>query len=227
MKKRNVMTMALSLAMVGVIGAGATLAYFADSDDAVTNSFTFAGGAGGGDAITVILDEFVPDNPGGNATATLKEGEKGYDYSNVVPGDTLAKMPTVSVDSEIDCYVFLKVTENDDVKVKWIASNPAWTEIEDADLLPGQSVYYYSGEKCKDGMNGVVPGGNEIVLISEEDQAEALFTQVEVQTTATDDAGDGKLADVTIQVAAIQATGFTSAQNAYESNEGDLEFLGD
>lgn len=227
MKKRNVMTMALSLAMVGVIGAGATLAYFADSDDAVTNSFTFAGGAGGGDAITVFLDEFVPGNPGGNATAAPKdgEGEKGYDYSNVVPGDTLTKVPTVSVDSEIDCYVFLKVTDNDDVAVKWSDSNPAWTEIEDAGLLPGQRVYYYSGEKCKEGMNGVVPAGNT-VLISEEDQAEALFTQVEVQTTATDDAGDGKLDDVIIQVAAIQATGFTSAQNAYENNEGDLEFLG-
>lgn len=221
MKKRNVMTMALSLAMVGVIGAGATLAYFADSDDAVTNSFTFAGGAGGGDAITVILDEVVPGNPGGNATAAPKDGEKGYDYSNVVPGDTLAKMPTVSVNSEINCYVFLKVTENDDVAVKWSDSNPAWTAIEDEDLQPGESVYYYSGEKS---VNGVIPAGNT-VLISSEKTDEPLFTQVEVRTGAAGDS-NGKLEDVIIQVAAIQATGFTSAQNAYENNEGDLEFLG-
>lgn len=220
MKKRNVMTMALSLAMVGVIGAGATLAYFADSDGAVTNSFTFAGGADG-DAITVTLGEVVPDEPGGNATASSKQIGKGYDYLDVVPGDTLAKMPTVSVNSDIDCYVFLKVTENDDVKVKWLVENPAWTEIEDEDLLHGESVYYYSGAKSQD---GVIADG-QTVLISDVEDDEPLFTEVEVQTTATADS-NGKLEDVTIQVAAIQATGFTSAQDAYDNSGDDLVFEG-
>lgn len=220
MKKRNVMTMALSLAMVGVIGAGATLAYFADSDGAVTNSFTFAGG-GDGNAITVTLNEVVPAAPGGDASAASKMSGKGYDYTNVVPGDTLDKMPTVSVDSDIDCYVFLKVTENDDVKVKWLEENTAWTEIEDADLLPGESVYYYSGTKSQ---NGVIAAG-ETVLISSDVTEEALFTEVEVQTTAEADS-EGKLDDVTIKVAAIQATGFTSAQDAYDNSGDDLVFEG-
>ena len=220
MKKRNVMTMALSLAMVGVIGAGATLAYFTATDGQVTNSFTFAGGADG-DAITVTLDEVVPATPGGNATATPKQSGKGYDYSNVVPGDTLAKMPTVSVNSDIDCYVFLKVTENDDVAVKWSDSNPAWTEIEDDNLLAGQSVYYYSGAKSQD---GVIADG-QTVLISDTVKDEPLFTQVEVQTTAEANS-EGELEDVTIQVAAIQATGFTSAQDAYDKSGDDLVFKG-
>lgn len=123
--------------------------------------------------------------------------------------------------SNIDCYVFLKVTENDDVKVKWSDSNPAWTEIEDEDLPAGESVYYYSGKKSQ---TGVIAAG-ETVLISSEVTDEALFTEVEVQTAAEADP-EGKLDDVTIKVAAIQATGFTSAQDAYDNSGDDLVFEG-
>ena len=94
MKKRNVMTMALSLAMVGVIGVGSTLAYLSAHDGTLTNTFEF-------DKSGITLDQW--ENANNTEGAELgaegevkeigkvdgqNEDENGYDYTNVIPGGT-------------------------------------------------------------------------------------------------------------------------------------------
>ena len=56
MKKKNFLTILLSLALVAVIGVGATLAYLTDNTQTVNNKFTF-------DDIEITLKEnaTVPD----------------------------------------------------------------------------------------------------------------------------------------------------------------------
>lgn len=88
--KRKLMTSALIIAMLAVLVAGASLAYFTDTDSA-TNTFTVGG-------VDITLTEPAWDE---NATHTL------------MPGAAFDKNPTITVaaDSQ-DCYTFLEIDLN-------------------------------------------------------------------------------------------------------------------
>ena len=94
MKKKNLLTAALSLSLVAVITVGATLAYFTDTTDAQTNVFTT------GNVNIQMTDKTESTDP------NVKVGEYEYDaqgnqtgilYTNVLPGDTLSKKVAVEV----------------------------------------------------------------------------------------------------------------------------------
>jgi predicted ribosomally synthesized peptide with SipW-like signal peptide len=95
MKKKSILTIVLSLVLVGVISVGATMAYLTSMTDIKVNTFTI------GD-VKIQLDE-------------PKWDAKDASH-NFVPGVTLPKDPTVTVKANSeDCYVFMFV----DSPSKW------------------------------------------------------------------------------------------------------------
>lgn len=116
MKKRNVMTMALSLAMVGVIGVGSTLAYLSAHDGTLTNTFKFA------DNITVDVYEYTP-------AGSVKD-QDGYDYTNLVVGQELEKDVDVDLTTSVETYLFINIKsvgEGTPVELGDIADT--WTKV--------------------------------------------------------------------------------------------------
>ena len=104
MKKRNVMTMALSLALVGVIGVGSTLAYLTAKDGTLTNTFEFAG--------NIVVDVYETSD---DAFADVKSTGSGVnsagriEYENLVPGQSLKKDVDVKLTSTVDTDLYVLI----------------------------------------------------------------------------------------------------------------------
>lgn len=97
MKKKNILTIALSLCLAAVIAVGATLAYFTDSTNAKTNTFTMG-------KVKIDLTDTTEE------TENVTPGQDGIEYVKVMPGDTLSKIVTVTKDTDsADCYVAVLV----------------------------------------------------------------------------------------------------------------------
>ena len=211
MKKRNVMTMALSLAMVGVIAVGGTLAYLTATDGSVTNTFTFVtGDPTDPGVINVKLEEDLPFTEGTQGVASVASNTQGgYDYTNVVPHQTLPKAPKVSVKTKVKSYVYVRVTEGtgeNAVKVATELPNENWTLIDTVEEGTTISKVYAYHE-------AVIPNGNYRELGS-------IFDAVKIPNIDTVKNGEAvQLQDVKIEVAAIQTATFTSAENAYEDGK--------
>lgn len=191
MKMKNMLIGGMSLALVACISIGGTLAFLTATDEAVTNTFDFANG------MTVTLDEDEPDPVKNEKIAKNEQG--GYDYTNVVPGQTLNKAPEFTVTTTVDAYVFARVTEGANMTIGAITAG--WTELEGVD-----NVWYKAVTALAD------DEGNGILQ-----DLDTLFTQVTVGNV--DLAGTEDLGDIKIEVAAIQQSGFTSAEEAYEEAE--------
>lgn len=89
-KKRTKVAIALaSLALVGTVAIGGISAYFTDSK-AKDNTFTVGEGVG------ITLTE-----PGWN--------DNDVSHTNIVPGATFTKDPTITNDGLVDAYAFVKV----------------------------------------------------------------------------------------------------------------------
>lgn len=96
MNKKKVITMITTIALVAVVGVGATLAYFTDSED-VSNVVTMG---------HVDITLYETDSSGDAATIT----EEGLTFDNVMPGDVLAKDPSVKVNTgSSDAYIRVKM----------------------------------------------------------------------------------------------------------------------
>lgn len=194
MKKKNVLLMALSMVLVAVISIGSTLAYLTATDGAITNTFTFANN---------IKVELTEPQPTGLGNASVSgDTESGWNYTNVVPGQTLDKQPTFSVETSVDAYVFARVTESSNVSVlNYNTAAGGWIYLKDD---AGKKVYY----------KAVTASVSEGVAVNQ--PLGALFTQVKISenidlagtTTVT-------LNPITIEVAAIQQAGFTTPEAAY------------
>ena len=180
MKKKNVLALVLSLSLVLVLGIGATLAAITATDDSVTNTFRFG-------SMTVSLTEEQPEATG-EETITANS-DKGYDYTNVVPGQTLNKAPEISVDTSVSAYVFVKVSGLSANLSTTITTG--WTAYGTVDAY-GNGVYY----KTVDGADAAQDLGT-------------IFTQV---TLGADMDGTESINDITIQVAAVQLSGLTVDQ---------------
>lgn len=139
--KKSLITMIAALALVGVVGAGATLAYLTDTTDTVKNTFTVG-------KVDITLTETSKDGVSNN--------DKGFDYNNILPGDELDKKPVVTVVAgSSSCYVFVKVN-NTTNKMITFEMDPAWTAVS------GVSDVYYqlvSEEVAKEGKPLVVFDG--------------------------------------------------------------------
>ena len=186
MKKKNVLLMALSMVLVAVISIGSTLAYLTANDDKVVNSFEFANG------ITVTLDEDQPAATGDETISANADG--GYSYTNVVPGQTLNKAPKLTVTTSVDAYVFARVTPGENMTIGTITDG--WTKLEGVETDSGKLVYY----KAVEGQAALRDLGT-------------LFNQVTVGNVEL--SGSETLGSITIEVAAIQQSGFDTPAAAY------------
>ncbi len=193
MKKKNLITTVASVAMVGVIAVGSTLAYLSDTDGKLTNSFDFVA-----NGISIDLWE-------NNGIEDLGKGSSDpveYTYSNVVAGQKLTKDVNADVKTSVDAYVFIKLQETgdgagllDSAEVKGI-----WTPYE---AVPG--VYYTTVE--------VDTQGTEKTFNLD------IFDEVTVPTTVSE--ANASLKNIVISTAAIQTEGLT-AQQAYAQISSQL-----
>ncbi len=184
MKKRNFLTILLSLALVAVIGVGATLAYLTDNTQTVNNKFTF-------DDIVITLKEnaSVPDGQFYQikktedetfGTTEIKGAEKGIDYDEVLPGATVEKNPYITVsESNAHAYVYAYVT-GVAAPLSVVAWSDGWTEVE-TDL---------TGTLLRREVAKNAAGKYDV------------FTQVQVAATAN---GEETLNDISIKAYAHQA----------------------
>lgn len=166
MKKKNLLTAAASLALVAVIGVGATLAYFTDKTETKKNVFS------AGKVDIELIDE-SPAHDGWKQGVDNDDPEvEGLKFDPVMPGDTLSKHVAVTVaDDSQDAYVAIRVvadanlpygteTDNLDMKV-WLyqtiatATDNVWYMDIEPDF--SSAIFY-----CKD----VVSAGETVDLLN-------------------------------------------------------------
>lgn len=200
MKKRNVMTMALSLAMVGVIGVGSTLAYLTATDGELTNTFTFANN------IKVDLYEEGTIGKGDDSSS-------GKNYTNLVSGQELGKNVDVEITTSFDTWLLVKVSqENPADKANAAAMDLSdtltqimdkdWAQVmNDDEAVPG--VYYVKVERS-----------NGMSSTTEYD----FFETVKVPSVGPDDVANG-LQNVVIDVFAVQTEGLATSYDAYMQSQ--------
>lgn len=209
MKKRNILTAVLALALVAVVAVGATMAYLTDTDDQVVNTFTFANG------MEVTITEPTP-SPVHDEKITEKDPThpgKGFNYENVVPGQDLNKAPEISTTTDVDAYVFVKISgANPLVSISKTdgmgVDLSKWTAI-DADTPDqyGNGIYYTT------------------VTVTEDTKGQAkdlgsIFKQVTVgeKDLLNTTAGEAlDLGDIMIDVYEIQMNGITLDQAKAEA----------
>lgn len=196
MKKRSIFTAVLSLALVGVIAAGATLAYMTAKTDTKTNVFTAAAELKG------QIKETKFDGKDFDGTAvTPQPAVLGQDQAKqMVPGMTIGKDPMVKNNTAAggtSAWIAVKLditniaggtyaeklanlqkfaTINFDTTGKWVNDTT------------DPSVWYYT--------DAVVPQANTI----------ALFDGVTI-TVATDKAADIQNFNIVVNAALVQASG--------------------
>lgn len=142
MKKRNVMTMALSLALVGVIGVGGTLAYLTANSGPVTN--TFIGSVG----IEMTLDEALVGTDG--QAVDPESRVQSNSYANILPETAYDKDPTVHLTQVptggVDLYVKVTgvdTTDEDGYTADVTISSGNWTKVGGFAGVDG--LYKYNG----------------------------------------------------------------------------------
>lgn len=131
MKKKNLLSLAAATALIGVIGVGATLAYFTDYKE-VSNVITVG-------HVSISLTEnnvTLGKDENGKRTwiqDTSVDGitDEGILFEGALPGDTIPKNPTITVkDDSEDAYVR--------VKLEFTPSEQNGIDTESLDLLADQ-----------------------------------------------------------------------------------------
>lgn len=106
MKKKNILTAAVSLSLVACLSIGATLAYFTDQTSTAENVFTTG-------KVDIELIDKLPDdyNPDDHTWKAVDNGDNtGISYTEVLPGDYLQKIVGFSTTEDSnDCYVAIRV----------------------------------------------------------------------------------------------------------------------
>lgn len=173
--KKKLLASVVAIALVACCVIGGTLAWLTDKTDSITNTFTV-----------------------GNVDLTLTETTSDY---KMVPGNTIAKNPTVTVTAgSEDCYVFVKVEKsaNLDSFIDYSVDTTKWTAL---DGVPG--VYYteVSSEEA----------GNAIAVLTN--------NQVTVKTSVTKDMMDaiteGTEPTLTFTAYAIQKANIETPADAW------------
>lgn len=135
MKKKQVRNLVLSLALVGAIGGGATLALLTAQSETVTNTFTVGKGLHDKD---ITLDEAPVDS----TTGQKKDGPRVQEntYKDLEQGDVLDKDPSVTIaHTAADCYVFVQISNLIDSPYYSATIKDCWKPVEEK-----ENVYVYS-----------------------------------------------------------------------------------
>ena len=135
MNKKKLLTLVLTLALIGAVGVGATLAYFTDTAEA-TNVVTMG-------HVDIELTETSIE---GEGVVTGEVTEDGIAFDEIVPGDVVSKKAEITVQKGSQpCYVRVNldvVSDNnqiskdklDALKTAIITSASGWSLGEDGYL---------------------------------------------------------------------------------------------
>lgn len=174
MKKKKILTMVAAVALVAVIGVGATLAYFTDKDSK-TNVVTMG-------KVDIDLEEPVfSENPDDTIT-------------DVKPNQNIVKDPKITVtEGSLDAYVRAKIEFdglNDqqikDIlplinidKTKWFLSTDGYYYYKDK-MAAGESVYLFQNVKIPENWGNEVSGLTfKINVFAEAIQADSFEPDLE------------------------------------------------
>lgn len=168
-KKTLALVLALTLLVAGVVGG--TLAWLTDQTAEVKNTFTV-----------------------GDINIGLTETTTDY---KMVPGNTIAKDPTVTVKAESEaCWLFVKVTESENLDTFiTYAIAEGWTELQDG-------IYYREVPASNADQTFPVLAGNTVTVKSD-------VTRTMLETAKTD------APTLTFQAYAIQKDHFATADAAW------------
>lgn len=167
MNKKKAAILATSVALLGAVGIGSTLAYFSDKTDTLQNTFTLGSGYKEGDL--TLAESNVEQQENKDYTRIAGTTAEGHTYSNLMPGSHVFKDPTVTLDADIDSYLFIKISDMTEatnngmiLDNKTEAGDPIeldtnWTKITDDGSVEDPSTgydgyYYYSGS----GSDGII-----------------------------------------------------------------------
>lgn len=106
-KSKKAFLAAVSVALIGVMGAAGTFAYLQDSTEDVVNTFET-------NEVKVTLEETTANQ------------------YNIIPGTSESKDPKVTVDNTVDSYVFVKVTDASDGIIQYDIAE-GWTRLDGYD----------------------------------------------------------------------------------------------
>lgn len=198
MKKKNLITAAVSLALVAVVGVGATLAYFTDKTETKKNVFS------AGKVSINLIDETWDVEGQVKGEYYEKDGITGIQYEDIMPGDVLSKVVGVetAADSQ-DAYVAVRVTVTDVVapnaagivlpeEITAQISDIIAAEVDgdlwaSRDMGNGDVIYYFKS---------VVPADTQNLV---------LFDKIPLPGSEWNNAYAELSFDVEVQAAAIQA----------------------
>lgn len=198
MKKRNLLISILSLALVAVIGVGATLAYFTDKTDVKNNVLT-----------TGMVDITLTDT---SDSEKATETETGIFFDEVMPGDLLDKNVYITVDKDsAPAYVGAFVS----VDYSHFGRPEAYDVmglVNDAMMRAGTmnnwNTYYVS----VGGTDGVLYVYNQVVEPDDaNDVVLDLFSDIQIPTTWGNDFAASSFG-INVQAFAAQAENFSEGQ---------------
>lgn len=222
MKRKRLLAAGLSLALVAAVTVAGTLAYFTDSTDAKTNTFTV-----GHVDIDVVdkSDQIIGD------TTTIDEkvhrvvhgvdtpapGAEGLTYEHVLPGDVVDKTVGVTLkEGSMDAWVAVKVAVNvtlpngsalnkDDVAdeiLGLIDATDEWDVVQVLDAekqpVPGEAIFY-----CNTPVSAVDAYGDAA------DVTKTLFTQLVLPGEEWNNDYADLGFDIAVEAAAVQADNVT------------------
>lgn len=207
MKKKSLVTLALSLSAVAVVGLGSTLAYFNQDTNTVTNTFTVGQGYKAGE---LTLDEAKAKQDGINWVVDNEADPARVEentYSGLMPNSHIAKDPTVNLATTVNSYVYVKVDGVDEAYAAGLkislpvadTINTNWKLVQPDGTYDG--IYAYVGSE-----------GSENAIVTTSIVNSALFTEMYVDPAVDTQEELNMLQDkrINIQAAAIQADGITS-----------------
>lgn len=208
MKNKKLISMTASLAIVAVIGIGATLAYLSDAADPKTNIFTMG-------KVDIELTETGCIAEGleesGLGTVTPSEDGSGYEYKDLLPGFKGVKKPVVTVkEGSVESYVFVSISGIDSLEkegVKFDSINSDWIRID-----PDTGMVINS-----EGKDGVLRYKDTVnTLDGKAKTLTELFTEVSIDP-AIKEFSEVDLGEVVIRASAIQSGGFYGPEAAYRA----------
>ena len=203
MTKKKVFVTALAICLIAIISMG-TLAWF-NASDSITNEFKIADSDGDGTPdFSVDVWENDPADP------TVKD-QDGVTYTDIAPGDKLAKNPTVENTGDYDQWIRVYVTFDDwavieaacqnqgissDVRTWLDVDATAWTADNNATVVANNTVtyvYYLNSKLAKDQTAVLF---NNVTIPGDFEQEDMKFTSgnftitVKAEALQADNTGD-------------------------------------
>lgn len=205
MNKKKVVVVSLAISLIAILSFG-TLAWF-NATNEVTNKFMISDSDQDGTPdFSVDVWETDPTNPEPDA-----KDQDGVTYEDILPGDVIAKNPTVENTGDYDQWIRVYVTFDEFSKIEgacertgitsdlrtWLdVDTTAWLADNDATVVEGDTVtyvYYYNYKLVKD---QTAVTFNNVTIPGEFEQADMEYVSgdfsitVKAEALQADNTGD-------------------------------------